>query len=944
LKINREIFFMKGVTGEKGPRDVDLRLERDPELLLKGTAGTAEGGTGCFSLTGTSLIKAGEVRLSAGVSGLWRPDGDMKAVKRYGSFVPRGYQWENVRLFLEAVRNGEDRIVFRQPVQTGKSKLAGPLAKESKELFPGKRALVLVPTFATMRQMLRDLSESVPDLRVGVVDASRKELTGDHDIVAASVFTLAREKYLQELDPNDFGLVIIDEAHHAHASTWRKILSRLGFLDSDGNITRKEGSILVGLTANQFSLKAIFGEGSERRSGSLSWFMDVGYLHHLAGKDLTYEDKIEMEPVEEEGETLLIPKAGAAQSAAVVDLYAQYEKGNKVVIFTARTENARNHVAAFNKKFGDGFAEAYIGRLLPSQKDSILTRFESPDGPKVLIGIRGLSEGVRAKGVSAVLVDYQGTSFNLFGQRIGRPLGRDEGEEQRTIRGYVLGKKGSVGFVTFRRFMELMGRVPGFVTLPTVRIERRQARGDDPKPQRKRAYQLKRNPQTGFKFVIAEGPTHLSYTTGKFQSILMRLLVSVFKGNALDMSASFTTDIDTLNRMLYGELPATVDEVLRMEDALGVPDGQLVRAWEADAMEYIDYIYPIDPEKTTEAKRGLIEATRRISLYAIGLRPFQRFFDETDGLDQDDYLTWNDIFTGDSKSWQDRFTKITWSDLTGILLKINSRCGGRAFGEMELLEIIDRFHEEREASRFAKGVEYLDDFDPLLAEDLLVIDSFENGLPETPERYADTKKTLAMAIRYLQLLPFRNAAIFALRTFHDMTLEDVGKVAGITRDRSRQITDKIFAGLKNFLEVTAITPSLTGGILAGLRRDLLAGTRQKVLNEICAMAGGKYGQRFREALLGAVRAEAKSAVGSSKGFTVRKVVRVAVMSVYDRLRVGGSNAWPVRDNALPVDGSKSIDNPEIDPYAYVIENVTKDILGKLGIPWARSEKEDLSWD
>jgi hypothetical protein len=61
-----------------------------------------------------------------------------------------------------------------------------------------------------------------PDLPVGVVKAERNEV--DHEVIVASVQTLSRTNRLVALDPERFGLVIVDEAHHAAASSYRRIL------------------------------------------------------------------------------------------------------------------------------------------------------------------------------------------------------------------------------------------------------------------------------------------------------------------------------------------------------------------------------------------------------------------------------------------------------------------------------------------------------------------------------------------------------------------------------------------------------------------------------------------------------------------------------------------------------------------------------------------------
>ena len=44
------------------------------------------------------------------------------------------------------------------------------------------------------------------------------------DIVSASIQSISRDNRLSTFDPNEFSMIICDEAHHAAAPTYRKVL------------------------------------------------------------------------------------------------------------------------------------------------------------------------------------------------------------------------------------------------------------------------------------------------------------------------------------------------------------------------------------------------------------------------------------------------------------------------------------------------------------------------------------------------------------------------------------------------------------------------------------------------------------------------------------------------------------------------------------------------
>lgn len=101
----------------------------------------------------------------------------------------------------------------------------------------GQRVLVLVHTDelaqqaeAKVRLMARSSNDPV-DYRVGVVKAERDEV--DADIVIGSVQTLANRARRERI--RDVGLIIVDECHHAIASTYQTILREFGALALSSN-------------------------------------------------------------------------------------------------------------------------------------------------------------------------------------------------------------------------------------------------------------------------------------------------------------------------------------------------------------------------------------------------------------------------------------------------------------------------------------------------------------------------------------------------------------------------------------------------------------------------------------------------------------------------------------------------------------------------------------
>lgn len=131
----------------------------------------------------------------------------------------RPYQSEGVSAIRRAYAAGMDAPLYVLPTGGGKTVVFNYIAASARE--KEKRVLILVHRVELLRQSavkLRDSGE-----RVGLISP---KYTPDPwaQIQVASVQTLA--KRIGKINLN-FDLIIIDEAHHATASTWTKIIDAI---------------------------------------------------------------------------------------------------------------------------------------------------------------------------------------------------------------------------------------------------------------------------------------------------------------------------------------------------------------------------------------------------------------------------------------------------------------------------------------------------------------------------------------------------------------------------------------------------------------------------------------------------------------------------------------------------------------------------------------------
>ena len=156
------------------------------------------------------------------------------------SITLRSYQQDALTAIEAAALRGVRRQVVSLPTGAGKTVIFAHLVVAQQA-----RTLILVHRDELVRQTLDKLAmvSQGTALDIGVVKAERDEHAGD--VVVASVQTLQRETRLQRL-AQTFGLVVVDECHHAlPENSYGRILAHVGADQDDGPLT-------VGCTATPF--------------------------------------------------------------------------------------------------------------------------------------------------------------------------------------------------------------------------------------------------------------------------------------------------------------------------------------------------------------------------------------------------------------------------------------------------------------------------------------------------------------------------------------------------------------------------------------------------------------------------------------------------------------------------------------------------------------------
>src|SRR5438093_10083871 len=252
--------------------------------------------------------------------------------------TPRPYQHEAVAALLAAAARGVQRPLLVLPTGTGKTIIFALLVQRR-----GGRALILAHRDELIQQAVDKLHLVDPTMPLGVVQAERDELTAP--TVVASVQTLSRRPRLARLVP-DFHTIVIDEAHHAPAPSYRRILEYC-------HAWRADGPLVVGVTAtpargDRQSLRQVFDGIVYQKT--LVEMMQAGYLVDLRAMQVLLQADFDAlrtqhgDFVEAELETLLLAANAPAQ---VLTAFQAHAAERKALLFTPTVATAYAMAATF---------------------------------------------------------------------------------------------------------------------------------------------------------------------------------------------------------------------------------------------------------------------------------------------------------------------------------------------------------------------------------------------------------------------------------------------------------------------------------------------------------------------------------------------------------------------------------------------------------------------
>ena len=331
----------------------------------------------------------------------------------------REYQQEALRN-LQAMRENKETIaLLYQATGTGKTVTAVMDAKsvDGRTLFVAHTMELVNQAYQTFQSLWKEAS-------VGKFANSIKEI--NKDVVCGSIQSIALN--LGIFKEKDFDYIIIDEAHHATADTYQKVLAYF------------KPKFLLGLTAtperaDDTNILEIFKNTAHkldiRTAVEIGALVDVRCIRIHTNIDMT---QVRFNSVQYNVRDLDVKICVTERNALIVKTWLDYVKDKRTVVFCASVKHAEQIAAIFKEKGVS--AEAVSGSMKTSERNELLAKFAKGE-LKVLCACDLLNEGWDCPETEVLFMARPTMSKVLYTQQLGRGMRLSEGKEYLMVFDFV---------------------------------------------------------------------------------------------------------------------------------------------------------------------------------------------------------------------------------------------------------------------------------------------------------------------------------------------------------------------------------------------------------------------------------------------------------------------------------------------------------------------------
>lgn len=321
----------------------------------------------------------------------------------------------NLRTMYEA---GEERALLISATGTGKTYASAFAARE----LEFKRVLFLVHRHQIAKQALKSYRKVFGgQVSMGMVTGNRQDY--DADIVFATVQILSKEETLQRYQKDTWDLIIIDEAHHSSAGSYKKIMDYftpklwLGMTATpDKRDDNLEGKNIYEIFNHQIAYEIRLQDAMEEDLLCPFHYFGITDLEVVSDGGKTAEEKVE-------DFRYLTSEERVHNVMKQAEFFGCSGERVKGLIFCSRIDEARELSRKFNE---NGWRTLVLnGSDSEAVRAASIERLagdESEDALDYILSVDIFSEGVDVPEINQVIMLRPTESPIVFIQQLGRVI------------------------------------------------------------------------------------------------------------------------------------------------------------------------------------------------------------------------------------------------------------------------------------------------------------------------------------------------------------------------------------------------------------------------------------------------------------------------------------------------------------------------------------------
>ena len=343
----------------------------------------------------------------------------------------RPYQLEDLEKIKDHYFQGKRRLLGVAATGLGKTKIFSSLY----QAIPRKgKMLVIVNREELIEQSKAAIELANPDLKVGIEQAENRH-SPDDDVVIASIQTIGGvkqneagepefNKRIKNLNPDDFHIIVADEAHRALAKSWIQALKFFRVYKSDEKYNDPE-KLLLCLTAtpnraDNKGLKEICDDIAfvrDIRWGIKNeWLCDIEAYKVNTRVDIS---DVKINAGDFDNRQLSNKINTPARNTLVAEKYLELAKGKKALFFTMDIAHAKDLAEELNCQGVK--AEAVYSGMSRTERKAKFTAHKKGE-IQALCGANIFLEGYDDPTIEVVCMVRPTKSNVLYTQAIGRGL------------------------------------------------------------------------------------------------------------------------------------------------------------------------------------------------------------------------------------------------------------------------------------------------------------------------------------------------------------------------------------------------------------------------------------------------------------------------------------------------------------------------------------------